>query len=76
MAQSFSLTGKLGLNSKDFVKGAGQAEDAIGDVADEMEELPSTAKQAGGDAGSSLGLSIVSGFAAVGVVALLSKSLA
>ena len=52
MAASFALQGKLGLDSKDFVKGAKQAEKAIDGVADELEELPDTAEGAGADAGS------------------------
>ena len=75
MASTFSLTGKLGLDSKDFVQGAKKAEKAVGDVADEMEDLPDTAKKSGGDAGNMLGLNIGKAFAAVGVTAMIGKAL-
>lgn len=67
MASTFSLQGKLGLDAKDFVSGAKKAEDAIGDVADELDTLPDSAKKSGGDAGQSLGSSLKGSFAALGV---------
>ena len=71
MASTFSLQGKLGLDAKDFVDGAKKAEKAVGDVADEMEDLPAAAKKSGSDAGDSLGSSMTGAFAALGVGAAI-----
>ena len=71
MASTFSLLGKLGLDSKDFVSGAKKAEQAIGDVADEMDDLPSKGGDAGSKAGGLLSSNLAKGFAMAGGAAAL-----
>lgn len=75
MASTFSLQGKLGLDARDFKKGAQQASDAIEDIGDEMEDLPAKGKASGSKAGDLLGSGLAKGFAAVGVGALIAKTL-
>src|SRR6056297_3198262 len=75
MSTAFSLEGKLGLDARDFKKGAKQASDAIEDVADDLEELPEQGKKSGSKTGDLLGSGLAKGFAALGVGALISKGL-
>ena len=71
MASTFSLQGRLGLDSRDFVKGARQAETAIGGVADDLDDLPKQAGDAGSRSGGLLSSNLAKGFAMAGGAAAL-----
>jgi hypothetical protein len=71
MASTFSLQGKLGLDSRDFVRGAKQAEGAIGDVSDDLNKLPNEAGRSGSKAGGLLSSNLARGFAMAGGAAAL-----
>lgn len=82
---AFSLDGKLKLDARDFVQGAGKAKKAVGEVGDEFGKLPREAGKAadgvedefedmsdsGGKIGSNFGGKMIGGFAALGVGAAI-----
>lgn len=72
---AFNLTGRLGLDARDFTKGANQAADALEDVSDKLDEVADDAAGAGGKAGTgfadALGGSLGPALAGAGIGATL-----